>query len=128
MYVTYPNLELLEYKARQYASNDEEVKAEVEVIKNKRKALGKDIRNICFEFEAVVFLQTWGSTALGLSEIGGQAITEAYTTVMMERLTETYYVFFGGRLAYRIMHPKEEFYTDLKNRELKSVKEAMVKY
>lgn len=51
----------------------------------------------------VMFPQTWGSTALGFGGIGGQAITNAYTTIVECDHTGYRAVYFGGgKLAYLV--------------------------
>lgn len=110
----YPNIELLEYKAKVYLSKDEEF-----VEQSKDKML---------DFEAIVFPQTWGSTALGFGGFGGQAMTRAYTTVIHEIRTDTYVVFFGSKAAYKVTDANENFLQDLKNHFLVSVNEAHGRY
>ena len=58
---------------------------------------------------AAMFVQTWGSTALGFGGIGGAAITSAYVCVIESDLIGQYAVYFGGRLAYVIDRPNELF-------------------
>ena len=60
-----------------------------------------------------MFVQTWGSTALGFGGIGGQAITSAYVCVIESNLIGQYAVYFGGRLAYVIERPNPQFFTDI---------------
>ena len=60
-----------------------------------------------------MFVQTWGSTALGFGGIGGQAITSAYVCVIESNLVGGYAVYFGGRLAYVIERPNEKFMEDI---------------
>lgn len=64
------------------------------------------------EVEVYHFPQTWGSTALGFGGVGGQAMTSAYTTVV---ILDNHYaaVYFAGRLAYKIDPVNEEFMRDL---------------
>ena len=110
----YPNLELVAYRAQLMLQNDEEFKAKLAAVPSHRP-----------DFELIVFPQLWGSTALGFDgEIGGQAMTRAYTTVVHETLTGTYLVFFGGRPAYKVQDATEQFFLDLSERSLKSVREA----
>lgn len=55
--------------------------------------------------ELTVFVQSWGSTALGYGGgVGGAAVTDAYTVVVECALIQTRAVYFGprGRLAYLI--------------------------
>lgn len=73
-----------------------------------------------------VFPQTWGSTALGFSGIGGQAMTSAYTTVVTEDYLGYCGVFFGNRLAYIIKNPKQRFFEDLANHNMRPVREKGV--
>ena len=68
-----------------------------------------------------MFPQTWSSTALGFSGLGGQKITQAYT-IIIECLGE-YAVYFGSRFAYLVTNPKSEFFDDIKTMNMKSVKE-----
>lgn len=69
------------------------------------------------EFEVLgVFLQFWGSTALGFGGIGGAAVTSAYTTVIENNKLGYVGVFFGERLAYIIYQPNDKFRDDLKAR------------
>ena len=54
------------------------------------------------DFEIHMFKQTWGSTALGFGGIGGQAITEANTYVLIPLVyNQKCLVYFGGRFAYK---------------------------
>ena len=57
------------------------------------------------------FPQTWGSTALGFSGIGGAAITTAYTVVL--KYNNRFAVYFNDRFAYAIDNPNELFKEDL---------------
>lgn len=67
------------------------------------------------DFEMTMFKQTWGSTALGFGGIGGQAMTSAYTTVVIENYSGWCGVFFGERLAYKIKNPNQKFYECIRN-------------
>ena len=49
-----------------------------------------------------MFVQGWGSTALGFGGIGGQAMTDAYTIIIGCELNSILCVYFGGRLAYNL--------------------------
>lgn len=49
-----------------------------------------------------MFVQTWGSTALGFGGVGGAALTDAYTIVLHCSDTSEILVYFGGHLAYKI--------------------------
>ncbi len=65
-----------------------------------------------FEVKAV-FLQTWGSTALGFGGIGGQSMTSAYTTVIQSYDLGYAAVFFGNIMAYIVQHPNDKFWEDV---------------
>lgn len=74
------------------------------------------------EFEVInVFLQTWGSTALGFGGCGGQAMTSAYTTIIESVDLGYVGVFFCERLAYVVKHPNANFTEDLQKRRMCSV-------
>ena len=71
-----------------------------------------------------MFVQTWGSTALGLGGIGGQAMTSAYTVIIFSPDTSTYCVYFGGRFAYSLDSSKDnmdKFDEDVRRRNIASV-------
>lgn len=113
----YPNLELLEYITENTAC---------ELFENEL------IMSTYHKFKMYVFPQTWSSTALGFDGCGGQAITEAYTTVVEMELRNInkrtcdiiYAVFFDGRIAYMCLNPNAIFLTDLKNMDMESQKKA----
>lgn len=67
-----------------------------------------------------VFTQMWGSTALGFIGVGGQAMTEAYTTVCYLYDEKIYGVFFGEKLAYVIKNPNSAFLDDCSKMEMAS--------
>ena len=71
------------------------------------------------ELEVEVFLQVWGSTALGFGGIGGQAMTSAYTTVVQDFHQGWYSVFFGERLAYLVFNPNDIFFDDMRKHQMK---------
>lgn len=71
-------------------------------------------------YDVFVFTQTWGSTALGFSGIGGAAMTTAWTHVVLTS-DGKYHIFFDGRYAYSVENPTEEFKHDLETRFMKSV-------
>lgn len=75
------------------------------------------------EFDFYVFTQIWGSTSTGFGGIGCDAMTKAYTTVIIESAYNYAAVFFGERLAYIISKPNDEFYKDLKEHNMCSIKE-----
>ena len=105
-----PNLELLEYRTKN-------ILRQIDNEKYKKLNLVAD-----------VFLQTWSSTALGFGGVGGQAISEAYTTVFGDTLKNVYVIFFGNELAYIVENPTEKFFADLKFRMLASVDKSKIIY
>ena len=76
--------------------------------------------------DIIIFKQTWASTALGFDGMGGTAMTDAYTTVL--RRGNSWFVFFGGRFAYKVTNNDKVFKEDMKNKQLRSVKEAQERY
>lgn len=122
----YPNLELLEYITDNLA---------VETFDTLYKSY-------THRFKMYMFPQTWSSTALGFDGCGGQAITEAYTTVVKmtsyklesskdirgivykELEDKIYAVFFDGRIAYMCLNPNFEFFRDCNNMCMESQKGA----
>ena len=89
---------------------------------NKVRSIGNEYKNP--DLEVQVFTQVWGSTALGFSGFGGQAITKAYTTVVLDDNELFYSVFFGNRLAYTIKDPSAQFFADLHAQKMKAVSES----
>jgi len=79
--------------------------------------------HIAPSFNFTMFNQTWGSTALGFGGWGGSAMTDAYTTVIEEKTTNIYGVFFGERFAYYIENPNQVFFNDIKNHNMKLIYE-----
>lgn len=123
-----PNLELLVYKAQQILAHDEEFIADVAEKK-------KTMKHARPSFSVEVFPQVWGSTCTGFditedgeSVMSGSAMTEEYTTVVHEIMTDCYCVFFGDRPCYKVAHANEDFYNDLQNRNLASLSEAKRRY
>ena len=76
------------------------------------------------EFSMMMFKQTWGSTALGFGGFGGCAMTDAYTTVVIDMCSDYVGVFFGERIAYIINNPNETFYEDMRNRDMVEVSKS----
>lgn len=106
----YPNLELLEYKCIQIASE-----------------LYTNTYTKHPEIDANVFVQSWANTATGFDYYGGfsgQAFTDEYTTVfeIMFKHDTIYAVCFGNNVAYMIHEPNDLFYNDLTNRSMLSQK------
>lgn len=73
------------------------------------------------DVEIYSFTQTWGSTALGFGGIGGQAMTAAQTTIVTD--LQTYCVYFGGRLAYKIESPNTKLIEDIMQHNVAAVGE-----
>lgn len=122
---SYPNLELMEYKAFIAFKDNEELLKKFEEAKEKRR------RFAGFDFVAEVFTQMWGSTCTafdvcedGSPAIGGCAMTEAYTVVIHERLTDTYFVFVNNKLCYYVENANQTFLDDLKEHRIKPLSEA----
>lgn len=72
----------------------------------------KKVRPDVGRCEVTMFLQVWGSTALGFGGIGGQAMTPAYTVVVVGPRGDAC-VYFAGRFAYHILRPSGAFNDDL---------------
>ena len=128
MNARYPNLELLEYKARVALSKDEEF------LKN-FEAKRKDNKYVYSEIDAVVFPQIWGSTCTGFDvtedgspTLGGCAMTKEYTTVLHELATDIYIIFFCEKMCYKVTNANVEFFEDLKKRHMASLSEAKRRY
>lgn len=83
-------------------------------------------RPTLYDIDTYNFPQTWGSTALGFGGIGGAAMTKAYTTVIVCR--ENAAVFFAGRHCYSVDGINEAFKEDLKNKYMRSLKDAKERY
>lgn len=78
----------------------------------------KDIVLDKSHLEVYIFPQTWGSTALGLREaVGLRSITTAYTTVIVVNRSSAY-VYFNGKVAYKVNHANEAFLEDLNKHKM----------
>ena len=120
-----PNLELLMYKASSIFLQVEEFLLKARKLKNYE----------ILDIEVETFPQTWGSTCTGFditedgkATVGGCAMTTEYTTVVHEKRTDFYLVFFGDRPCYAVHNPTKEFYEDLKERHLVSLSESKERY
>lgn len=123
-----PNLELLLYKAQQILSNDKDYVLAFNKACDEAKSEGYFITP---DFDIDVFSQTWGNTATGFDNpnvISGQAFTDAYTTVVHERVTDTYIVFFDNKPCYKVNDANKAFMNDLDRRHLKGITEAKEVY
>ncbi len=77
------------------------------------------------EFEVMaVFLQVWGSTALGFGGIGGQSITAAYTTVIQNCNLGYAAVFFGNIMAHIVQRPNDKFWEDMQKGNMCAVRDC----
>ena len=81
------------------------------------------------DFTIYMFEQTWGSTALGFPGVGGSAMTEATTYVLIPK-TESIcaHVYFGSQFAYKVTGLTQTFMDDLNNHSMASVMEASSRY
>lgn len=120
-----PNLELLMYKASSIFLQEEEFLLKARKLKNYE----------ILDIEVETFPQTWGSTCTGFditedgkATVGGCAMTTEYTTVVHEKRTDFYLVFFGDRPCYAVHNPGKAFYEDLKERRLASLSESKERY
>ena len=112
----FPNLELIEYKATEFAQLDNRLSSPP-------------------EFNLISFTQVWGNTCTGfdltsdgLPTIGGSAMTKEYTTVAHELKTDVYYIFFGNRLCYKVTEAGKNFFDDLKHHKMASLSQAKWRY
>ena len=74
-----------------------------------------------------VFTQMWGNTSLGFGGVGGDAMTSAWTHVVLTN-DGIYHIFFNGRYAYSVENPTERFKSDLENRTMLSIDDAKQLY
>ena len=130
-----PNLELLYYKATQEFAKDEILVSDF--MKSYEKVTGFKVRRtpVDFGFDCEVFKQTWGSTVTafdvtsdGQPTIGGSAMTDAYTVVFLEHFTNTAIVCVDDRLCYMVRDMNDNFFEDLKDRNLASLSCAKKRY
>lgn len=126
---TPPNLELLLYKAQDLLAHDKEFIAALQEKAKTTKLLSH------VDFDVEVFSQICGSTCTGFDvtsdgspAMGGCAMTKEYTTVIHENLTDCYCVFFGDRPCYKVVNANENFFEDLKARNMASLSEAKRRY
>ena len=120
-----PNLELLMYKASSIFLQEEKFLLKARKLKNYE----------ILDIEVETFPQTWGNTCTGFditkdgkASFGGSAMTMEYTTVVHEKRTDFYLVFFGDRPCYAVHNPTKEFYEDLKERHLASLSKSKERY
>lgn len=123
-----PNLELVLYKAQQILAHDKDF---IRTLTERKK----ENKHVYMDFTVETFTQAWGSTTTGFDitesgepTIGGSAITEEYTVVIHERTTDCYLIFFGEQPCYKIVNANEQFFEDLKNRDMASLSKAKTRY
>lgn len=75
-----------------------------------------------------MFVQTWGSTALGFGGIGGASMTSAYVCIIESNLLGHFAVYFGGRLAYRIERPDVKFFEDIAAQQMVDANKGKGRY
>lgn len=128
MNARYPNLELIEYKARVALSQDEEF---LKIFEEKKR----NNKYVYEEIDAVMFPQVWGSactgfdvTEDGIPAWGGSTMTKEYTTVLHELATDTYIIFFGEKMCYKVTNANAKFFEDLQKRRMASLSEAKRRY
>lgn len=81
------------------------------------------------DFTIYMFEQIWGSTALGFPGVGGSAMTEATTYVLIPKTEGNYaHVYFGSQFAYKVNNLTDAFMEDLGNCSMASVMEASSRY
>lgn len=124
----YPNLELIEYKAKLALNKDT-------VFNQRIKHKKENLKYIYLEFEVEVFPQMWDSTCTGIDidnfnnpVMAGSAMTKEYTIIIHEIVTDMYIIFFGDKAAYIVYDPKEVFYEDLRNRNMASKSKSFLRY
>lgn len=124
-----PNLELLEYQAKQILAQDNLIKDRL--IDYYSKQFGREVKKPPILLSCEMWLQTFGSTATafdvdeqGCPTISGSAMTDAYVVVFEERITETYLVFVNNQICYKVDNPTEKFREDLQNRQIASLSRA----
>lgn len=125
-----PNLELIEYKAKEILGNNKDFISKLESIKEESATKGKTCY-VILEYDIETFPQVWGSTATGFDAEGGLAgcaMTKEYTTVVHENVTDFYVIFFGEKPCYLVDEVNDSFLSDLKERRLAGAKEASTKY
>lgn len=86
----------------------------------------KDVRELLEQdLDVEVWMQTWGSTALGFGGIGGQAITSAPTFLIWAQNRSFGLVYFATRFAYEARYPfSKYFHESYARRQLPAVREA----
>lgn len=68
-----------------------------------------------------MFSQMWGSTALGFGGLGGASMTSAYTIIIANIHDREFCVYFGGRFAYKVKNPTDEFFASVRTSNMRAV-------
>lgn len=89
---------------------------------------GQNYRVFPNDLHVYMFPQTWGDTSLGFGGMGGQAITTALTTIIGDNQNNVWGVFYDERLAYIVTDPTPEFWEDVRNWNIASVRNAHTRY
>ena len=91
-----------------------------------------EVRPTAEDCDIYVFPQTWASTALGFDGLGGSAIRQANTVVVMCGRCHTAAIYFAGRHAYNVDLTDEavrrQLDTDIQRRQIASRAEAAERY
>lgn len=91
-------------------------------VKARRRPTSRDLEVFA------MFSQTWGSTALGFGGIGGSAITPAYTVIVANVHSREFCVYFGGRFAYKVKKPTEDFFEAVRSSNMRAVYDKIGAY
>jgi len=116
--VTYPNLELLQYRFEQYLFN----------IRNHNKVEKPYYRG---NTHIYVFPQTWPNTGGGFARKGavyGQSMTQQYTTVVVNEGEQSALVCFDNDPAYWVSSLTKSFWNDLRHHSMAGVEDAFSRY
>ena len=84
----------------------------------------KDEKVSVDDFTMCTFPQTWSSTALGFSGVGGQAITTANTYVFIPKeVNQDCFIYFGGRFAYSVPYC-QALVDDVRSQHMEPVRQS----
>lgn len=123
------------YHTRDWAAwNQMDKQAQAEAIRTKTEPRVTGTRRPHDDdVEVIMFVQSWGSTALGYGGIGGAAVTSAYTIIVSDG--DCHCVYFGGRaLAYKVKYSeltdqgKENLRQDILSQNMMDRHKAYTRY
>ena len=77
-------------------------------------------QNKISDFELYTFTQVWGNTSGGFESMGGCAMTEQRTYVLVPLCEEDCLVYFGGKFAYSVPY-SPTFMNDVDNENVAGV-------